>query len=416
MPSSTFDIEHEYLVGRYGTGMPFAVGFFFSFRLFIVLLSVRIFGAEPQTGVEAGLALNIFFLFAAAFYSLGEIRCPLKQMLQLSSVRWAFVFLGFSGCSLFWSSTASLSAAAAFWCAMAADVAIVVLLLRANPLRVTVASIMKGYVWGACVVAVIAWLLPAQSDMRLGDEELLGPNQIGYLCAFAIFFAQYLMREWDEKWSMAILLLAVTLLRSLSKTSIIAFLAGESFMLLRDRSIKLKTKLLLVFTSAVVVAIFWSLLASYYEVYTNAGSQSQTLTGRIGIWAYILSEAIEQPWIGHGFHSVWKVIPPFGPDLFEARHAHNELLQQFYAYGSVGIIMFMGIYGSMYLQIRQSAAGPMKTFLFSFLIFVLIRGLADTEPFDLSFPLWAITMTSLLVDRAVADKIGSNDVECSKCA
>ena len=78
-------------------------------------------------------------------------------------------------------------------------------------------------------------------------------------------------------------------------------------------------------------------MASYYEVYINAGNQSETLTGRIGIWALILEKALEQPWIGHGFHSVWKVIPPFGPDQFEPRHAHNELLQQFYAYGVAGI-------------------------------------------------------------------------------
>jgi len=37
-------------------GMALAVGFFFSFRLFIMLLSVRILGTDPQTGVEVSLA------------------------------------------------------------------------------------------------------------------------------------------------------------------------------------------------------------------------------------------------------------------------------------------------------------------------------------------------------------------------
>jgi len=380
--------------------MAFVAGFFFSFRLFITLLSVRILGTEPQTGVEAGLALNFVLLFVAAFHSLGQIFHPFRQMFRLMPVRWVFLFLAFSGCSLLWSSTMSLSAAVAFWCAMVADVAIIILLLRGGPLVETAAHIMKGYICGACVVATIAWMLPAQSDMRLGDEELLGPNQIGYLCAFAIFFAQYLMRERNENWSIGVLLLAVTLLRSLSKTSIIAFLVAESFLLLRDRSIKLRTKMLLTLAAIVIVAVFSRLLASYYDIYTNAGNQSETLTGRFGIWAYILSEAVEQPWIGHGFHSVWKVIPPFGPDQFEARHAHNELLQQFYAYGVIGLIMFMGIYGSMYLQIKKLVAGPGKTFLLGFLIFVLIRGLADTEPFDLSLPMWTIVMMSTLMAQA----------------
>ena len=57
---------------------------------------------------------------------------------------------------------------------------------------------MKGYVWGACAIAAIAWMLPSQSDLRLGDEEFLGPNQIGYACAFAFFFAQYLMRRKEK--------------------------------------------------------------------------------------------------------------------------------------------------------------------------------------------------------------------------
>jgi O-antigen ligase len=129
-------------------------------------------------------------------------------------------------------------------------------------------------------------------------------------------------------------------------------------------------------------------LTSYYDVYTHAGNQSETLTGRIGIWAYILSEAVQQPWIGHGFHSVWKVIPPFG--TFEARHAHNELLQQFYAYGIAGVGLVAILYGSVFLEIRRMTSGPARMLLLALFLFVLIRGFADTEVFDLSLPLWAI--------------------------
>jgi O-antigen ligase len=379
--------------------MALAVGFFFSFRLFIMLLSVRILGTDPQTGVASSLALNILFLIAVAFHSLGEVRCPVSQMAQLRPVRWAFAFLLFSGCSLLWTSAASLSAAIAFWCGMAADVAMVILMLRAGHLTEIANSLMKGYVWGACAVATIAWMLPAQSDLRLGDEELLGPNAIGYLCAFAFFLAQYLMREKDGRWGAAALLLGVTMLRSLSKTTIIAFLAGEVFLLLKDESIRRRTKVLLALGAGVIVAAFSSLLANYFDSYVNDGNQAETLTGRLGIWTYFLLEAIQQPWIGHGFHSVWQVVPPFGGDHFEARHAHNELVQQFYAYGVVGVCMFFGVYGSLWLQLRRLVSGPRKTFFFAFLLFILVRGLADTEAFDLSLPLWSIVLISLLVGR-----------------
>jgi exopolysaccharide production protein ExoQ len=380
------------------TGLPFVVGFFFSFRLFIMLLSVRVLGTDNETGVEISLVLNFVLLLLAVFQTIGLVGREKARMFHLASVRWVILFLSFSGCSLLWSATASLPAAIVFWCAMAADVGIVVFLLRVGPVKEVATSLMKGYIWGACAIAIIAWLLPAQSDLRLGDEELLGPNQIGYLCAFALFFVQYLMREKVGKWGPAALVLAVTLLRTLSKTSIIAFLVAESFLLLRDKSMSRRTKVMLVLASVVVGIAFSSLLISYFDIYASAGNSPETLTGRLTIWAVILDEAVQQPWIGHGFHSVWKVIPPFGD--FEARHAHNELIQQFYTYGVVGVVMMAGLYGSFYRQIRRLAGSPLRTLLYAFLLFILVRGLTDTEPFDLSLPLWTIVMLSLLIEHA----------------
>ena len=382
------------------SGVSFAVGFSFAFRVITVLISVRIFGADPQTGAAANIALDLFFVLATAFCTLGKVRYPLRQMAKLPGVRWALLFLGFSLCSLLWSSTVSLPDSMAYWCAMAADFTIMVMLLRAGPLTDVCDSLMKGFIWGACTVAIIAWLMPAESDLRLGDADLLGPNQIGYVCAFAFFFAQYLMREKKAKLGVPAFVLAVTLLRTLSKTTIAAFLVGEGFLLLRDKSISRRSKILIAFAATVVVASFWGLLTSYYDVYTSAGNQSETLSGRLGIWAYFVAEAIQQPWIGHGFDSAWKVIPPFGPDKFEAAHAHNELLQMFYAYGAAGVCMFIGLYGSIYRHIRRMAPGRLKTFLFAFLLFFLVRGTADTERFEFSLPMWAIVMVSLLIEDA----------------
>jgi len=226
----------------------------------------------------------------------------------------------------------------------------------------------------------------------------LGANQIGYLCAFGVFIAQYLMRSKAGKWGFAAVLLAVTLLRSLSKTSLVAFLVAEAFLLLKDKSMALRTKLLLIFAAMLVTIGFSGLLTSYFDIYANTGNSPETLTGRLGIWAFVLNEAIQQPWIGHGFHSVWKVIPPFGD--FEARHAHNELLQQFYSYGVVGICMMAGLYGSFYRQARRVTIGSMRAFYYALLLFILIRGLADTEVFDFSLPLWTIVMFSLLIEES----------------
>jgi exopolysaccharide production protein ExoQ len=394
------DLEHEPRSKSSTDGVAFAVGFYFAFRVITVLVSVRIFGAEPRTGTAINIALDCFLLLATAFGSIGQVRYPFRKMTKLTSIRWALLFLGFSLCSLLWSGTASLSDSLAYWCAMTADFAIVVMLLRAGRLIDVSGSLMKGFIWGACTVAIVAWILPAQSDLRLGDDELLGPNQIGYVCAFAFFFAQYLIREKRAKLGMPAVMLAVTLLRTLSKTTIAAFLVGEGLLLIRDKSISRRSKILIAVAAVVVVTIFSGLLTSYYDIYTNAGNQSETLTGRLGIWAYFLAEAIEQPWIGHGFDSAWKVIPPFGPDQFEAAHAHNELIQQFYAYGLVGVCLFAGIYWSLYWHIHRLMRGPRKAFFLAFLTFILVRGMADTERFDISLPLWGIVMISLLIEHA----------------
>jgi exopolysaccharide production protein ExoQ len=38
---------------------------------------------------------------------------------------------------------------------------------------------------------------------------------------------------------------------------------------------------------------FSGLLSSYFDIYSNAGNSPETLTGRIGIWTVILSEAVQ---------------------------------------------------------------------------------------------------------------------------
>ena len=379
------------------TQFSLAVGFYFAFRLMAVVIAVRLFDADPQIGVGTSLVLNYLFLTAAAFLSFGPASRRYSWFQSIASFRWALAFLAFSGCSLLWTRSASTSAAAAFWCAMACDFTIVVLLLRIGSIEDTAGALMSGYVWGTCAIAAIAWVLPSQSDLRLGDEDYLGPNQIGYACAFAFFLAQYLMRVEGKRLGLVSAFLAITLLRSLSKTTILAFALAQGYLLLRDRTLSRKAKVYIAGVGIVVLAAFWSLLGAYYDVYMNAGNQSETLTGRIGIWAFILNEALQQPWIGHGFHSVWKVIPPFGP--FEARHAHNELLQQFYAYGAAGVTLLICLYGSVYREIRRMQSGSMKSLFFALFLFVLIRGLADTEVFDLSLPLWSIVLIgSILAD------------------
>ncbi len=369
--------------------LPGIVGFYFGFRLCI---SYLFFQSDPQTGAVVSAALNLLLFAIVAFHSLGPAPVTLSSTLRVPCFRWVVIFLGFSLASLLWSATVSVVAALAYWCGMAADVAMVVLLLRTGPVDKTSAALMKGYVWGACFIALVAWLSPTMQDLRPGDNDFFSPNAIGFTCAFGVFLAQYLNRSAGH-WKIPTIFLSITLLRSLSKTTIIAFLVSETLLLIRDTSISRKGKMALTIASILVIAAFWGLIEAYYGIYINAGNQAETLTGRLGIWAFVLERSLEQPWIGHGFHSFRNVIPPFG--TFEAWHAHNELLQQFYAYGVAGVFLLTSLYASFYRQLRRLASTPLKALLVSLLVFILVRGLGDTERFDLSFPLWAVALISL---------------------
>jgi O-antigen ligase len=368
------------------------VGFYFAARLSITYL---FFQSDPQMGTIVSLSLNMLALMGVAFCSFGPAAEQQSSPWRLGCFRWVAAFLGMGLFSLFWSETVSLVNAFAYWCSIAADVAMVLLLLRAAAVELAATQLMRGYVLGACLIACVMWGSPTMRDLRPGNDEFFSPNAIGFTCAFGIFFAQFLLLR-SQVWRWPAIFLSISLLRSLSKTTIAAFTVSELFLLLTSKSIQRRTKVRIVSAACAVLAAFSGLFAAYYEVYTNAGNQAETLTGRVGIWAFILDRSLERPWLGHGFNSVWKVIPPFGPDQFEAWHAHNELLQQFYAYGVAGVVLLCGLYFSFFRQARRLKEPQYRSLFVSLILFIVVRGFADTERFDLSFPFWSITLLTLL--------------------
>jgi hypothetical protein len=68
--------------------------------------------------------------------------------------------------------------------------------------------------------------------------------------------------------------------------------------------------------------------------------------------------------------------------------------------------MLCGLYGSLYRKIRRLPQGPVKIIFVSILLFVIVRGFAVADPFDLLLPLWAIVLITMLVD--CADTVGQD--------
>ena len=355
-------------------------------------LTILFFKSDPQQATLAILVFSLVSLALAILSSVGGCLSIPSSCFKTPLILWCAAFVGLALLSIVWSQ-GPLLAAAGYWATWAANIAtVLVVLTREEPLQ-QANSLIKGAVWGALLVATVAWSLPSGADLRLGDEDFLHPNVIGRLFAYTILLAMYLARE-NKLWRWLALALAITLLRTLSKTSILAFVAAILFYLIYDSVLSRAAKIRIGLLSTVVLLSFWGFLEAYLETYTQSNSL-ETLTGRTLIWTQSANFALEKPWLGYGFYSYRSVVPPFG--TFAAWHAHNELLQQFFSFGIPGAVVVIGLYWAFFRQIRQSAASHLKTLASALLVFALARGLTDTEPYDLSLPLWLMAMLSILL-------------------
>jgi hypothetical protein len=374
-------------------------GLLFSCRTVFVLISARWLGVGTSPGVLAGLGLSAVLLLASSLCAVGHNSYSPRWIVRARPFQWVVLYLAFAGCSLMWTGSASRLGSAGYWIGLVSDVGIAVLLFLGCDAKCAAHSLMKGFILGTCALAAIAWIMPLDTDLRLGDIEYFNTNQIGNLCALAVLMCTLLACRGDGHWRIPAWLLGITLFRSLSKSTLIAFIVCQAYRLIRDNSMSRGKKLWMVVGSIAIVLWFWSLLDAYYGVYTSAGDQAATLTGRTAIWAWALDAGLSHPWLGNGFDAMWKVAPPFGGELFEARHAENEFLQQFFAYGACGIVLWAGVYGSLYRRVRYLVRDNERCILTAFLVSAVVRGLAEAEPFDLLLPLWLITTLALLAER-----------------
>ena len=372
-----------------------AIGFFFVFR---ACLTYLFFQDNPITGSIVNICFGLVLLYGSILYSERPRSISHPSSPITAPLLWIIALLMLSLASATWTGAQSVAAALAFWTGMAADVVIVLLLLRAaNPERYAV-ELMKGAVMGAVGLALVAWCSPVTEDLRLGNVAFLHPNTLGLELGLATLIGQYLA-PLGAKWKWISIALGITLLRTLSKTAIIAFVIAEGWYVLQNKEMTRRAKFYLSAATLLVVVSFWGLLSTYIDAYasTGSGDQVETLTGRTVLWAAAFSMSMEKPWFGHGIYSFKALIPAFGE--FQAVHAHNEFLQQFFEYGLAGVVIVGMIYLSFFRQARRAAPGSLRTLSLSLLLFALVRGLTDTTNFGLSYPLWLLATLTVCLAR-----------------
>jgi len=62
-------------------------------------------------------------------------------------------------------------------------------------------------------------------------------------------------------------------------------------------------------------------------------------------------------------------------------------------------VLLTGLYASLYRQLRRLSHLPLKMVFLSLLLYIVIRGFAEAEPFDPLLPLWAIGLLGILVEQ-----------------
>lgn len=374
-------------------------GFFLAFK---VSLTFLFFQSDPQTGAAVTVAATLCLLLMTIFYRTID---PRRQggLGFTRSTYWVMTYLGLSAASLTWTGASSMAAATGFWLGMAAEVATIYLLLSCEPVEANAARVMHGFIGGAVVVALVAWAAPVMDDMRLGHEVFMHPNAIGFEFAIATLLAIHLAQR-KRAWVWVACGLTITLIRTLSKGAIVGFLLASLYYLIRGLKINRKIRVYIGLAGTLVLVAFWGVLEAYLDLYTQ-GSNVETLTGRTYIWLQTLKSATERPWFGHGFDSFRWIVPPLGD--FQPGHAHNDLLQQFFAYGVVGVIVLCGSYWTFYRQARTSENNGLKSLAMATLILVLARGVVDTDRFEPCFPLWLMTMLSISIVSAAVPQYSS---------
>src|SRR3984885_13237410 len=152
--STSVAIAQAHSRSEAGSLMAATVGFYFALRYSFEYL---FFQSNPRAGAAFGVGLNLLLFAVVAFHSLGPAPSTLRSTVRVPCFPPAITFLLFALCSLLWSATISVPVAVAYWCGVVADLAMVVLLLRTGPVGLMSSSVMKGYVWGACLIGVITW-------------------------------------------------------------------------------------------------------------------------------------------------------------------------------------------------------------------------------------------------------------------
>ncbi|MBD2311535.1 O-antigen ligase family protein [Desertifilum sp. FACHB-1129] len=397
-----------------------SLAFWFWFFLSIEgCLTFVFFQSKPALGTAVSYLPPISlagFLLSSLLIG-GRLRNP--EIFQSFAAKCLLLLTGWAGLSLFWTGASPRFSAMGYWLTLTLKIAVVILtFLRADIDKVAIKSL-QGLAWGGLVYALVPFLFNARTvEGRLGHELFLHPNDIGNRMAINCLCTMFLALEsWgttkQQKTYLYLLMFQLfTLLTSLSKTSIAAFLISALIYIFCSK-ISIKKKLMTLGGTSLLLAASLPTLGKYLNEYLNeqqGGEALTTASGRTVLWEIAWEMIQENPVWGYGYQSYRDV----APQVIAIRlvHPHNEWLNVWFNLGGVGLILgiltylaYIGlIWRAKQAQLPQSILG------LSLLIYVLIRGLTEANVPD--FLVYPSVLMMLLIGWMTprkAVRLGKND-------
>lgn len=377
---------------------------------FWVILVVRFalaflfFRDQPKTATLVQGLLSVGFAFVLLGLRLG-IHDSFPKLRWPPVMRWVIFYLGWTGLSLTWTFSDTFLSALGYWTMMLLDIAVVLVMLKWDDVEgISVASL-KGFVTGVWIIDALALLFSSHDEYgRLGDPEFLHPNSLGHFTSLAalisIFFWRRAADGGSERrlWATGSIALCGMIIRTLSKTSIVAFTIAALSSLLLGSSLRLRQKLRIIALVIVLASLSYGLMSRYVTTYLDEGMDSATtLTGRTLLWIESWDMIVERPAIGYGILSFRN----YAPQNWEIRtvHGHNEWVTQAFQLGLIGVILTLIIYLSYYYHCRRVSDVVKRKLGISILTFIVIEGVASAEPTGLLFPLPLLVLTAIWTTR-----------------
>lgn len=201
-------------------------------------------------------------------------------------------------------------------------------------------------------IGVMTELFPGAWRGLWREKNGLGGNMAFGFCVLSA--AALLNPQRARLWWIFAGLAMVLVLMSTSKTSLVSLILGMGaigFVLIVRRGPAAGAAATWVAVTGVILLAAFILFAA--DTFFAILGKDATLTGRTKIWAAVMRQIEEQPWLGFGYSAVWGDTSGWGPYAwisknagFDAQHAHNSWLEQWLGMGLLGLIAW----GLFYLQ------------------------------------------------------------------